>query len=196
MSVQVYCTGNLPGRWVGRASAADICKWPLRSPDLTVWFFLLGFRQGQRLLINNAIENDKENMLEMVWREWEYARIFAASHLVRTSNAFKVNINLQILVFQMPVRVPSDICGVSVRGALSDERADLSMGRPFWWEDGSIIYSYKCYWALPALWLLGPTPIELETIYFVSFEIGFALCRLLRLAGHGGVILTRIKVKL
>jgi hypothetical protein len=26
-----------------------------------------------------------------------------------------------------------------------------NMGRPLWQEDGSVIYSYKCYWVLPAL---------------------------------------------
>jgi hypothetical protein len=25
----------------------------------------------------------------------------------------------------------------------------FGMGHPFWWEDGSVIYSYKFYWALP-----------------------------------------------
>jgi hypothetical protein len=53
MGVREYLSGNLPGRWIDRASAVDdiICTWPPRSPDLTVCdFFLLGFRQVQCLL--------------------------------------------------------------------------------------------------------------------------------------------------
>jgi hypothetical protein len=43
---------------------------------------------------------------------------------------------------------------------------NISIEYPQWWEDGSAIYSYKCYWALPALSLLDPSPTELETIFF------------------------------
>jgi hypothetical protein len=35
---------------------------------------------------------------------------------------------------------------------------------PLWWEVGSVLYSYKCYWALPALSLSDPSPTVLETI--------------------------------
>jgi hypothetical protein len=34
------------------------------------------------------------------------------------------------------------------------------MGRPLWREDGSVIRSYKFYWALPELSLSGPSPAE------------------------------------
>jgi hypothetical protein len=46
MGVREYLSGDLPGRWIGRASAADniFCTWPPRSPDPTVCvFFLWGF---------------------------------------------------------------------------------------------------------------------------------------------------------
>jgi hypothetical protein len=33
-------------------------------------------------------------------------------------------------------------------------------------EDGSVIYLYKCYWALPVLSLLGSIPAELEAISY------------------------------
>jgi hypothetical protein len=42
------------------------------------------------------------------------------------------------------------------------------MELPLCGEDGSIIYSYNCYWALPALSLSGPSPAELETIILLS----------------------------
>jgi hypothetical protein len=32
---------------------------------------------------------------------------------------------------------------------LSDSCEFLNVGRPLWREDGSVIYSYKCFWALP-----------------------------------------------
>jgi hypothetical protein len=42
MGVREYLNGNLPGRVIGRASAADIfCTWPPRSLDLTVCDFFL-----------------------------------------------------------------------------------------------------------------------------------------------------------
>jgi hypothetical protein len=79
---------HLPGRWVGRAAATDntFCAWPPRSPDLTVCdFFLFGFvkdnayvpplpktRPELRERINTSIGNGKQDMLETVWREWEY----------------------------------------------------------------------------------------------------------------------------
>jgi hypothetical protein len=38
-------------------------------------------------------------------------------------------------------------------------------GVPSWWEDRSLMYSYNCFWAMPAQSLLGPSPAELMTIY-------------------------------
>jgi hypothetical protein len=42
----------------------------------------------------------------------------------------------------------------------------LLVGRLCWREDGSVIYAYNCYWALPALSPLGPRPAGLVTIPF------------------------------
>jgi hypothetical protein len=42
----------------------------------------------------------------------------------------------------------------------------LLVGRPSWREDGSVIYPYNCYWALPALWRLSQSPTALETIFY------------------------------
>jgi hypothetical protein len=58
-----------------------------------------------------------------------------------------------------------------------------SMGRPLWREVGSVIYSYNCYWGLPALSLLSPSRTRLVTICYFSFETGIHFCRLLLLAG-------------
>ena len=86
--VRKYLNEHLPGRWVGRAAATDntFCTWPPRSPDLAVCdFFLWGFIKDNvyvpplpktlpelRKRINTAIENVTQDMLERVWREWEY----------------------------------------------------------------------------------------------------------------------------
>jgi hypothetical protein len=88
MGVREYLSRNLPGRLIGRASASDniFCTWPTRSPDLTVCdFFLWDFVKDNvycpplpkmlpelRRLISNAIENVTEDVLERIWREWEY----------------------------------------------------------------------------------------------------------------------------
>jgi len=86
--VREYLNEHLPGRWVGRAAATDntFCTWPPRSPDLTVCdFFLWGFVKDNVYVpllpktlpelperINTAIVNVIQDMLERVWREWEY----------------------------------------------------------------------------------------------------------------------------
>jgi hypothetical protein len=43
-------------------------------------------------------------------------------------------------------------------------------GCPLWWEDGSVIYSYNCFWALPEQSLWVPSPAELRQYFTVSFE--------------------------
>jgi hypothetical protein len=49
---------------------------------------------------------------------------------------------------------------------LSDNCRFLEVGRPLWWEDGPVIYSYNCFWALPEQSLWGPSPTELMTIFY------------------------------
>ena len=82
--VREYLNEHLPGRWVGRAADTDntFCAWPPRSPDLTVCDFCLwGFvikddvyvtPPELRERINTAIGNVTQDVLERVWREWEY----------------------------------------------------------------------------------------------------------------------------
>jgi hypothetical protein len=85
---------------------------PFFFAEKTVTGFPLGFRQGQCLVpplpktlpelrrrISSAIENVTEGMLERVWLEWEYRLDIAASHVVRTSNAFNVITKLQTFFF-------------------------------------------------------------------------------------------------
>jgi hypothetical protein len=84
----------------------------------------------------------------------------------------------------------------------------LDVGRPLWWEDGSVIYSYDCFCVLPEQSLSGPSTAELTTIfccllwhspnleamspYYIPQKqggpvtppgTGFPFCRLLRLTG-------------
>jgi hypothetical protein len=46
----------------------------------------------------------------------------------------------------------------------------LDVGSPLWREDGSVIYSYNCFWAFPEQSLSGPSPAELRPYFTVSFE--------------------------
>jgi hypothetical protein len=40
------------------------------------------------------------------------------------------------------------------------------MWHPLWWEDGSVIYLYNCFWSLPEQSLLIWSPAELTTIFY------------------------------
>jgi hypothetical protein len=42
----------------------------------------------------------------------------------------------------------------------------LGMGCRLWRENGSVIYSYNCYWTFPALPFLGPSPAGLVTMSY------------------------------
>jgi hypothetical protein len=48
----------------------------------------------------------------------------------------------------------------------SDTSRFLDVGRPLWREDGSVIYSYSCSWALSEQSLSGPSPADLMTIFY------------------------------
>jgi hypothetical protein len=50
--------------------------------------------------------------------------------------------------------------------SLSDNCGFLDVGRPLWRENGSVIYSYNCFWALPKQPLSGPSPAELTAIFY------------------------------
>jgi hypothetical protein len=120
MGVREYLNGNLPGRWIGRASAADniFCTWPPRSPDMTVCdFFLWGFVKDNvyspphfRRRFRNCEDAStmpsrmsQKTCLRGFGENGSTAWTPAASHVVRTSNAFKVITKLQTFLFQMPV---------------------------------------------------------------------------------------------
>jgi hypothetical protein len=49
---------------------------------------------------------------------------------------------------------------------LTDSCGILDAGRPLWREDGSVIYSCNCFWALPEQSLSGPSPPEFMTIFY------------------------------
>jgi hypothetical protein len=49
---------------------------------------------------------------------------------------------------------------------LSNNCEFLDAGHPLWREDGSVIYSYNCFWSLPEQSLSGPCPAELVTLFF------------------------------
>jgi hypothetical protein len=86
--------------------------------------------------------------------------------------------------FSLSWKLSSDICGF------------LRNGFPLWREGGSVIYSYKCYWAFSSLSLSGPSPAELQAIFYclvwdwVLPTVAFPDSR-----GYGGGILTRLHMK-
>jgi hypothetical protein len=49
---------------------------------------------------------------------------------------------------------------------LSGNCGFLDVVRPLWREDGSVIFSYNCFWALPEQLLSGQSPAELTTILY------------------------------
>jgi hypothetical protein len=51
---------------------------------------------------------------------------------------------------------------------LSDNCRFLDLGHPLWREDGSVIYSYNKFWALPEQSLLGPSLAELDNHILLS----------------------------
>jgi hypothetical protein len=52
---------------------------------------------------------------------------------------------------------------------LCDSYGLVLVGRPLWWEDGSVFYI--CCWPLPAQSFFGPSPLGLETIFYcLTFE--------------------------
>jgi hypothetical protein len=55
-----------------------------------------------------------------------------------------------------------DVCIQSATCWFFDE------GCPLWREDGPVIYSYNCFWALPEQSFSGPSLAELMTIFYCS----------------------------
>jgi hypothetical protein len=42
----------------------------------------------------------------------------------------------------------------------------LELGHSLWQDDGPVIYSYNCFWALPEESLSGPSPVYFTTIFY------------------------------
>jgi hypothetical protein len=52
------------------------------------------------------------------------------------------------------------------RYLFSDNCGFLNVAHPLWQQDGSVVYSHNCIWALPEQSLSGPRPAELSTIFY------------------------------
>lgn len=88
LAVRTFLNANLPNRWIGRAGQHDkvFCKWPPRSPDLTVCdFFLWGHVKDKVYVpplpstldelqerITEAVYAITPDMLQRVWTELDY----------------------------------------------------------------------------------------------------------------------------
>lgn len=88
LAVRAFLNANLPNRWIGRAAQDDqvFCKWPPRSPDLTVCdFFLWGCVKDKVYVpplpttlddlqerISRAVHTITPDMLRRVWIELDY----------------------------------------------------------------------------------------------------------------------------
>jgi hypothetical protein len=65
--------------------------------------------------------------------------------------------------------------------------------RPLWWEDGSVIYSSNCYWALPALSLSVQVPQNFGPIsYCLIWDSGPLFVVSCDSQSYGGGIVTRL----
>jgi hypothetical protein len=72
----------------------------------------------------------------------------------------------------------------------SDSYVLDSVGRPLWWEDGSVFY--MCRWPLPAQSFSGPSPLGLATIFY-SLRVDTSLfVASYDSQGHGGGIRPRL----
>ena len=88
LAVCMFLNEHLPNRWIGLDEQNDqvFCKWPPRSPDLTVCdFFLWGYVKGRVYVpplptsldelqerINAAVNSINSDMLHSVWSELDY----------------------------------------------------------------------------------------------------------------------------
>ena len=88
LAVCTFLSEHLPNRWIGRAGQnyEVFCKWPPRSPDLTVCdFFLWGYVKDRVYVpplpatvvelqerIVAAVKSVTPDMLQRVWSELDY----------------------------------------------------------------------------------------------------------------------------
>jgi hypothetical protein len=54
---------------------------------------------------------------------------------------------------------------------LPDKFGFLEVGHPLWWEDGSVIYSFNCFWAFTGQSLGGSSPAELGPYFTLSLRL-------------------------
>jgi hypothetical protein len=65
----------------------------------------------------------------------------------------------------------------------------LIMRRPLSWEEGSVIYSYNCHWALPTLPFSSSSPAEFETILYSLIWNEVLFCCSYYSQGYSGIII-------
>jgi hypothetical protein len=83
----------------------------------------------------------------------------------------QVQVNLRSKVSRpvcLGVRLPSGDYGAygQICCFLSDDCGFLDVGYPLWQEDGSVIYLYNCFWALPEQSLVGRSSAELTITFY------------------------------
>jgi hypothetical protein len=101
LAVRKFINELLPYRWIGRAGQNDqvFCKWPPRSPDLTVCdFFLWGYVNDRVYVpllpanlddlqerVTEAVNSITPDMLQRVWSELDYridvCRVAGGAHI-------------------------------------------------------------------------------------------------------------------
>jgi hypothetical protein len=70
---------------------------------------------------------------------------------------------------------------------LFDSYGLVLLGRPLWWENGSVFWT--CCWSLPAQFFSGPSPLGLATIFYcLRFETSFLVASY-DWQGHGGPLI-------
>ena len=88
LAVRMFLNKHLPNTWFGRTGQnnQEFCKWPPRSPDLTVCdFFLWGYLKDRAYVpplpatvdelqecITAAVNSVKPDILQRVWSELDY----------------------------------------------------------------------------------------------------------------------------
>jgi hypothetical protein len=99
-------------------------------------------------LFKTGLRSKSSSKLSYDWRSVGQSVLISVHHL-----------NPWYIFLSLARKISSDICGF------------ILARRPLWREDGSIIYWYKCYWALPVPSHSGPCPTEHVTIsYYLIWD--------------------------
>ena len=107
LPVRTYLNAILPNRWIGRGGQHDllVCKWPPRSPDLTVYdFFLWGYIKDKVYVpplpatvddlqerITAAVHAITPEMMQRVWIELAIVLMFADQQTEQTLSIYDTN---------------------------------------------------------------------------------------------------------